>query len=163
MNGASFASTFLKVRDILVDELFLEIDRVRRNDGFPALSKRVQGRGNQIRERLSHPGPGLDRQRTAPVECRCHFGGHLLLFGSVFKVLRSGEEAAVRKCLMHARRQRRSRSWRIRGSSGSLLWDAAVLGCGHPAYAREVKITERIDGAHLDHEKLIPCAENILH
>jgi len=89
-------------RDVLVDQLLLEADRVGGDDHsewggvlFPG-SRRGQDRRHQIGETLAHPGARLDHQVLRFTDRPAHGLGHGELLGAVFVVLQPGGDTAFR-------------------------------------------------------------------
>ena len=86
-------------RQILFRELLLQIDRVRRDDGFFLLRDGEQNRRNQIRQRFADARAGLDREMFAILQRARHGHGHLLLLRAEFEILRARQNARRRKNL----------------------------------------------------------------
>ncbi len=81
---------------ILPDQLFLQIDRVRGHDRAFLVGFRPPQRRDQIRERLSHAGPRLEDRHPSLV---VHIGdvrGHIPLAGSVFELPQTAGQRGVR-------------------------------------------------------------------
>ena len=78
---------FPQDRDVLVEQLFLEIDRVRRDHGFFLLLDREENRRRQIRDRFADAGPGFDHEVPLLLQSAGHGYRHLLLLGPVLEVL----------------------------------------------------------------------------
>ena len=97
-----FVQQLLQDRDVLVDELLLQIDRVRGHDRFLLLLQRVDDGGTQVGERFADARAGLDDQVAAVVQGARDGGGHLRLLGAVLEVARAAQRAAGGKHLFHA-------------------------------------------------------------
>jgi hypothetical protein len=56
----------IEQRDVLVDQLFLQRDRVRADDHALAVREDALDRRNEVGEALARAGAGLDHQAAAP-------------------------------------------------------------------------------------------------
>ena len=77
---------FLNKGNILVHELLLESDGVRRYDRFAFGSHRVEDGRNKVGKRFPDTRSGFDDEMTARLERPRHLACHLLLLGPVFEV-----------------------------------------------------------------------------
>ncbi len=84
---------------VFLGELFLQIDRVRGDDGFLLVRRRIQDRRQQVRQALAHPRAGLDGQVFALFQRAGDRHGHLLLLGPELEILRARQEALGREDL----------------------------------------------------------------
>ncbi len=69
--------------EILADELLLQIDRVRRHDRALSVRGSPPQRGQEVAERLSYTGAGLEQRDTAFVVQRRDRARHLPLRGTI--------------------------------------------------------------------------------
>ncbi len=69
----------LQRRDVLIDELLLEIDRVRGNHRLPPRAHGVQDRWNQVGERFPDARSRLHHEMPAALERPRHGARHFLL------------------------------------------------------------------------------------
>ena len=83
--------------DVLVKELFLQIDRVRRDHRFLFLLDREENGGREISDRFADASPGLDHQMSLFFQSPGHRHRHLLLLRPVLEVLRLRERSIFRK------------------------------------------------------------------
>src|SRR4029077_1159943 len=88
-------------RDVLLEQLLLEIDRVRRNDRFTAVLQRKKDSRYQVSQGLAASGSGFCDQMMITPQRTCHRRGHLLLFGAVFEILCAGQDASFPKHFMN--------------------------------------------------------------
>ena len=84
-------------RDVLPDQLLLEVDRVGRNDRLAAGLQRVAGRGNQVGEGFPDPGARFGDQAALFHQRLRHRHRELLLFGAEFEIARLRQAARVRE------------------------------------------------------------------
>ena len=77
----------LEQRDVLVDELFLERDRVRGDDDAFLVLHRVVDRRQQIGERFADAGAGFDEQMFPVGHRLSDRGRHLELLGAILVAL----------------------------------------------------------------------------
>jgi hypothetical protein len=91
----------LENRDVFVEKLFLQIDRVGGNDRLLFLLDRVEDRRRQIRDRLPYPRSRLHHQMAFLLERPRHGHGHLLLLGPILEILRPREQAFLGKKRAH--------------------------------------------------------------
>ena len=88
-------------RDILANELLLQIDRMRGNDPFPTgLNGKPRG-GQKIRERLPHPGSRFRDERRGVDQRLRHGHRELLLLRAVFEIAGFRQNPFRRKCRPH--------------------------------------------------------------
>ena len=79
----------LNKRDILVDQLLLERDRVGRDDRLALGAHGIKSGWYQIGERLSNPGASFNDEVLGRLESARHIAGHLLLLGAILVVGRA--------------------------------------------------------------------------
>ncbi len=85
-------------REVLPDELLLQIDRVGGHDGPFAVLAGPHERRHQIRERLSHPGPRFEHADPTVVVEVGDVGRHVALAGAIFEAAeRAGHRTAGRE------------------------------------------------------------------
>ena len=84
---------FFHDRDVLVQELLLQIDRVRRNDRLLLFLEREKNRGHEIGERFADAGAGFDDEMALLLQRLRDRRGHLLLLRAIFEILRLREQA----------------------------------------------------------------------
>jgi len=72
-------------RQVLADQLLLEVDGVGRDDGALAVRARPHQRRNEIRERFPDAGAGLEHPHAAVVVQIGDVGGHVALAGPVLE------------------------------------------------------------------------------
>ena len=85
-------------RNILVEQLLLQIDGMRGNDRFPVkIQRKLHGR-QQIAQGLAYARSGLHQQRGVHLESSRHGQGHILLLRPVFKIPGAGEQPVRGKC-----------------------------------------------------------------
>jgi hypothetical protein len=83
--------------DVLVNELFLKIDRVRRDHRFLFLLDREENRGREIGDRFADASPSLDHEMPFFFQRPRHRHSHLLLLRPVLEVFRPRERSILRK------------------------------------------------------------------
>ena len=105
--GFELADDLLHDRDVLVDELLLQIDRVRADDRLALGFQRVRHGGQQVGQRLADASRGFDHERSLLLQSLRHQLRHALLLRAKLKVLRLRERPALRERLVHALGQRR--------------------------------------------------------
>ena len=66
-------------RQVLADQLLLQVDRVGADDGPFPVGLRPAQRGHQVGERLAHPGPGLQQRHPTVVVGVGDVGRHVAL------------------------------------------------------------------------------------
>ncbi len=84
-------------REILADELLLEIDGVGRHDGPLAVLAGPHERRHQIGERLADAGAGLEQADAAVVVEVRHVGRHVALAGAVLEAPEGAGHGAPRR------------------------------------------------------------------
>ncbi len=100
--GERVANRLRDDRQVLVDDLFLEVLRAGRDEHAPP----AQQRRNQIGERLAGSGPGLDEQDGFRLDGVGDRVGHLALGGTRLEARhRSTKRTVRREGRSHARRQ----------------------------------------------------------
>ena len=72
-------------RQVLADELLLQVDRIGRDDGALAVLARPHQRRHQVRERFSHARAGFEHPHAAVVVEVGDVGGHVALAGTVLE------------------------------------------------------------------------------
>ena len=88
-------------RNVLADQLLLQVDRVGRNDPPPtSLDGKPRSR-QKIRKRFPHPRAGLSDQRICAHQSFSHCDRKLLLLRPIRKISRFRECALPRKYLTH--------------------------------------------------------------
>ena len=92
---------FLQDRDVLLDQLFLQIDRVRRDDRFLLLLDREKRRGHEVSERFADAGAGFDHEMPLLLERARDRGRHLLLLRAKFEIARLREQPVLRENRPH--------------------------------------------------------------
>ncbi len=95
--GEFLRDELLDNRQILVKELLLKIDRVGGDDGLAVVLQRKKHRRDEVSETLANAGARFDQKMRFAIQCVRHGGGHLLLLGAVFEILRAGHDPAGRK------------------------------------------------------------------
>jgi hypothetical protein len=108
--GMKIAHHFFDDGNVLVNELFLEVDRMGANDRLATLLQRVFNRRHKICQRLADARGGLNHQRVVFLQSLTHQLRHALLLRPVFKLRRGGQSPLCGKGVMHALRQRRPAS-----------------------------------------------------
>ena len=88
---------FFQDRDIFIEKLFLQIDRVRGNDRFFVLLKRKENCRDEISERFSHARARFDHEMSIFLQRLGHGHRHFLLLRPIFEILRFREQAVFRK------------------------------------------------------------------
>ena len=78
---------------ILLDELFLEVDGVGGNNRFFALGDGEQDAGDEVAEALANASAGFDEEMGSILQGAGDSDGHLLLLGPEFKVRAAGKNA----------------------------------------------------------------------
>ena len=81
-------------RDVFIEQLLLQRDRLRGDDGFFLLLKRVKDGGHEIGDRFPDAGARLDHEMLLLVERLGDGARHLLLFRAIFEILRLREQTA---------------------------------------------------------------------
>ena len=85
----------------MLNQLFLQTDRVRRNDDAPLLAVRAsfrlsgENRGDQIGETLADTGPGFGDQMMTFRQCRFDSQCHFKLFRTWFIILQPSSNHAA--------------------------------------------------------------------
>ena len=72
-------------RDVLVEKLFLEIDRVGADEGLPSRARRMQDGRNKVGKGLPDAGSRLNDQVAAVLKGRRHRACHARLLGPALK------------------------------------------------------------------------------
>ena len=72
-------------RQVLADELLLQVDRIGRDDGALAVLARPHQRRHQVGERFPHAGAGFEHPHAAVVVQIGDVGGHVALAGPVLE------------------------------------------------------------------------------
>ena len=85
----------LQDRDVLVEQLLLQIDRLRRDDGFFLLLEGEQDRRDEVGDRFSHAGSGFHHQVLLLLERLGDSHRHLLLLSAILEILRLREQAGL--------------------------------------------------------------------
>ena len=80
-------------RDVLENELLLQIDRVGGDDRLPVLLLRPEDRRDEIRERFPHARPRLDDEMPFLRQRLRHRDRHLLLLRPILEALRLRQQA----------------------------------------------------------------------
>ncbi len=78
--------------DVLIDELFLQIDRVRGHDGLALGFQRVHDRRGEVGERFPDARARLDDEVPPVTQRPRHGGGHLLLLRAELEIARLPEQ-----------------------------------------------------------------------
>jgi len=91
----------LEDRQILLDELFLEIDRVRGDDRFFAIRDGVENARDEVAETLADAGAGFDEQMLLILQCARDSDAHLLLLRAEFEIRAARENALLGKDMLH--------------------------------------------------------------
>ena len=89
-------------RDVLVQQLFLEVDRVGRNDRLLLFLDREKGRRNEVGKRFAYAGPGLYYEVALFLQRLRDGRRHRLLLRPILKVTRPGEQAVLGKNRPHS-------------------------------------------------------------
>ncbi len=98
---------FFHDRNVLVQELLLQVDRVRRDDRLLLFLEGEKRRGHEIGERLAHAGAGFDDEMALLFQRLRDRRGHLLLLRPIFEIPRLREQAvSVQKSPGPARQNR---------------------------------------------------------
>ncbi len=87
-------------RQILADELLLQVDRVRGDNGALAVGARPLERGHEVGERLAHARPRLEQRDAAVVVDVRRVGRHIALAGAILEgraAQRAGDGACLRE------------------------------------------------------------------
>ncbi len=84
----------LHERDVLVEKLLLQVDRMGRDERLAVLRQRVKNRRHEVGETLAHAGARLDDEMRPVPAGLGHGGGHRLLLGAVLELARLGQQAA---------------------------------------------------------------------
>ena len=84
-------------RKVFLDQLLLEIDRMGRNDRFFLVANGKQNGGNEIGKALAYAGTRFGEQVRTIHQGVGDGHRHLLLFGSILKVLGLGKDPGGRK------------------------------------------------------------------
>jgi hypothetical protein len=87
--------------NVLVEKLFLQIDRVRGNDRLLLFLDRIEDGRREVSDRFAHPRPGLDDQMAFLLERARDGHRHLLLLGPILEVFRAGEQSLLGKERAH--------------------------------------------------------------
>ena len=113
----------LHERDVLVEKLLLQIDRVGRDERLAVLRQRVENRRHEIGEALAHARARLDDEMRAVLAGLRHGGGHRLLLRAVLELARLRQQPARAEGEVHlplelggkivARRNHEGRSSRL--------------------------------------------------
>ena len=93
----------LQHRQILAHQLFLQIDRVRGNDRLLLARHRVQDGRDQIPQALADARARLHHQMLPALQRLRHGHRHLLLLGTVLKILRRTQQPFSRENRLHLR------------------------------------------------------------
>ena len=80
-------------RQVVVDQLLLQVDRVRGDDRPALRAIRPQHERHQVRERLADAGTGLDHEPASPVQRLRHGSRHLHLLVAVLVAVVACERA----------------------------------------------------------------------
>ena len=92
-----YGQDLLQHRQILLRELFLEIDRVGGNHRFFLVRHRIQNRRNEVSQAFTDASPCFDGQMLPLFEGPRHRHGHLLLLRAKLEILRLGQDTGGRK------------------------------------------------------------------
>ena len=84
---------FFHDRNVLVQELLLQVDRVRRDDRLLLFLEGEKRRGHEIGERLAYTGAGFDDEMALLFQRLRDRRGHLLLLRAIFEIPRLREQA----------------------------------------------------------------------
>ena len=84
-------------RNVLMEELFLEINGVGRDNRLFLLLERKKRCGHQVSERFADAGAGFDDQMTFVFQRLRDRRRHLLLFRAIFEILCLRQQAVLRK------------------------------------------------------------------
>ena len=88
-------------RNVLVQKLLLQVDRVGRNDRLLLLLVREQHRRHEVGERFADPGAGLDDEMMLFLERSRDRRRHRLLLGPILEVARLREQTVLRENRPH--------------------------------------------------------------
>ena len=80
-----------------MQQLFLEIDRMRGNNRLFLLLEGIKNGRRQVGNRFAHTGPSLDHEMPFFFERPRHRHGHGLLLGPVFEIVRLRKQTALGK------------------------------------------------------------------
>ena len=100
---------FFHDRDVLVQQLFLEVDRVRRDDRLLLFLDREKGRRNEVGKRFAHAGAGFDHEMALFFQRLRDSRRHRLLLRPILEVARLREQAVLAQKSPAPARQNRSR------------------------------------------------------
>jgi len=92
-------------RQVFFRELFLQIDRVRRDDGLFPVRHGEQNRRDQVRQRFADARARLDREVLAVLQRPGHRHRHLLLLRAKLEILRLRQNTRRRKNFFNLRDQ----------------------------------------------------------
>ena len=84
---------FFHDRNVLVQELLLQVDRVRRDDRLLLFLEGEKRRGHEVGERLAYAGAGFDDEMALLFQRLRDRRGHLLLLRAIFEIPRLREQA----------------------------------------------------------------------
>jgi hypothetical protein len=93
----SHRQDFLHQGDVLVDELFLEVDGVGADEGLAFLGDGMEGCGDEVGEGFADSGAGFDHEGALFLEGSGDGNSHGLLFGPIFKTGGAGKFAMGRE------------------------------------------------------------------
>lgn len=95
--GEIYPQHLLQKRQILVHQLFLQVDRVGADDRFLVHLCSIEDRRHQISHALAHTGAAFHDELVPAQQSFGYSYGHLLLLGAVFKILGVSQDALRRK------------------------------------------------------------------